>query len=204
MAGDEITTRVTLLARLRDSGDAEAWARFESTYREMLVGYCRRRGVQSCDADDIVQAVFIRLIAGLRRFEYDPRKGRFRDYLYRCVASALVDWRRRQPREQPVGPIDEAELAAAAEGEPPECEREWEQEWVSHHLRLAATALRRSVDSRSFEILEATIAGRQMDEVARSMGMTEEAAYKSRQRLRARLEEQIRRQIDDEDGRGHS
>lgn len=200
MAGDETTTRVTLLAHLRDSTDAEAWVRFESIYREMLVRYCRCRGVQSCDADDVVQAVFMRLIAGLRRFEYDPRKGRFRAYLHRCVASALVDWRRRQPRDRAAWRCDEAELAAVGESEPPE----WEREWVAHHYRLAVTELRRSVDSRAIEIFEAIVAGRQIAEVARTMGMTEQAVYKSQQRLRARLRDQIRRQIDDEDGRDHS
>lgn len=198
MAGDETTTRVTLLAHLRDSTDAEAWVRFESIYREMLVRYCRCRGVQSCDADDVVQAVFMRLIAGLRRFEYDPRKGRFRAYLHRCVASALVDWRRRQPRDRAAWRCDEAELAAVGESEPPE----WEREWVAHHYRLALDELKRSFDAKSVQIFEACLAGKSVTELQSMFGMTDQAIYKVRMRAKQRLEEIIARQIQEEDELG--
>src|SRR5262249_54521926 len=94
----ERTTRATLLGRVRDGDDAAAWREFDGAYREMLLRFCRSRGLQHADAEDVIQLVFVKLTGGLRRFEYDPGRGRFRDYLFRCVRSALADWAKCQSR----------------------------------------------------------------------------------------------------------
>lgn len=199
MASTDPATRVTLLARLRDGSDAQAWAQFESIYRDMLIRFCRARGVQPADADDLVQAVFLKLVKGLRRFEYDPAKGRFRSYLFRCVHSVLNDWRHeRTPGGAAIESLGRAEHAAADVVEPPD----WEREWVDHHYRMAFAAVARTVDPRSAEVFEALRSGRSVEDVARDMGMTDQAVYKVQQRMRERLRELIRRQIDDENGDG--
>ena len=77
------TTRPSLLARVRDLDDHHAWVEFESRYRDLILGYCRRRGLQRSDAEDVRQMVMLNLAqASSRNFEYQPqRSGRFRDYI---------------------------------------------------------------------------------------------------------------------------
>jgi len=92
------TTRATLLGRIRDGVDTAAWRELDGVYREMLLRFCRSRGLQHADAEDVIQLVFVKLTVGLQRFEYDRTRGRFRDYLFRCVRSALSDWAACQSR----------------------------------------------------------------------------------------------------------
>jgi RNA polymerase sigma-70 factor (ECF subfamily) len=187
------TTRVTLIAKLRNGADAEAWGRFDATYRDMLVRYCRVRGVQAADADDVVQAVFLKLVRGIQNFEYDPAKGRFRSYLYRCAQSAIAD-RMRAVRSSGAASLDEADRA-----ELPEWEAEWEREWMHHHYRMALVEVTRSIDPQSVTVFEAILSGQAVRAIAEQMEMSEQAVYKVQQRVRTRLKEQIVRQVRDED-----
>jgi len=41
------TTQPSLLLRVRDPGDQSAWREFESKYRELILRYCLRLGLQS-------------------------------------------------------------------------------------------------------------------------------------------------------------
>jgi DNA-directed RNA polymerase specialized sigma24 family protein len=71
-------TRATLLARLRDPADADAWREFTRLYAGVVYGFARRRGLQDADAADLMQDV-LRSVAGhVGPLEYDPARGRFR------------------------------------------------------------------------------------------------------------------------------
>src|SRR5262245_33077190 len=106
------TTRATLLDRVRDADDVAAWLEFDAAYREMLLRFCRSRGLQHADAEDVIQLVFVRLTGGLIRFRYDPARGRFRDYLFRCVRSALSDWGAYRRRAGSAVPLQDADAPA--------------------------------------------------------------------------------------------
>lgn len=184
------TTRASLLSRVRDLADEVAWQSFEAAYREMLVGFCRSRGIQHADAEDVVQLVMTKLVSGLHGFRYDPEKGRFRDYLFRCARSAIADLKscpKGAPRsvEDIEEPGEENEAAKAS----------WEREWVDHHYRLAIEEVRAGFEERSVSVFEAILAGQSVRDVATSTGMSEAAVHKVLQRVRARLKEQIAEQV---------
>ena len=86
---DHDLTRPSLLSRVRDGSDQAAWREFEAKYRELLMRYCRARGLQQSDADDVRQLVMMNLAQSLRNFEYSPEKGRFRSYLGRVVRNSI-------------------------------------------------------------------------------------------------------------------
>ena len=83
-------TQVTLLGRLRDPADERAWQTFEGRYRELIVRFSIRQGLQFTDAEDTAQAVLASLVRAMRTFEFDPKKGRFRDYLFRAVRNEIA------------------------------------------------------------------------------------------------------------------
>lgn len=188
------TTRQTLLGRVRDGNDdAASWRELDTMYREMLMRFCRARGLQHADAEDVIQQVFARLLHGLKAFEYDRAKGRFRDYLYRCVRNAIADWACCQRR-----------AGCAVEGaEMDKAESQWaesfHQEWVNHHFRRAIVSVQQSVDAQSMEVLRSTLEGRIVKETAMALGMQEMAVYKAQQRMRDRLRTHIADQIAQED-----
>jgi RNA polymerase sigma-70 factor (ECF subfamily) len=52
-------TRPSLIRRLRDSGDAEAWQEFVAIYQPLVYRLARGKGLQDADAQELVQDVMI-------------------------------------------------------------------------------------------------------------------------------------------------
>lgn len=191
------TTRVSLLSRVRDHADHVAWSEFDERYRELILRYCQRRGLQASDAEDVRQLVMLNLARQLRTFQYDPKKGRFRDYLGRTVQNAIHRLFRR-PRPERVGlDTDVAAALPARDGE--ELDQEWEREWMDHHYRLALEGVRKTADPKSVDVFDELLAGGDTESVARSFQMTRDAVHKVKQRMRERLKVRIAEQIREEE-----
>lgn len=195
------STPVSLFSRLRDPGDHAAWREFQHRYHEMLRRFCRKRGLQPADAEDVVQTVFINLSKALPGFTYDPRRGRFRDYLFRCVRNSISEWaRRRDGRCVALDTSMGQSLASADDaGNGPDA-AQWRKEWVAHHYRVALERLRGDFDARNVAIFERNVDGQSVPDLAREHGIDEQTIYAARRRIRARLQELIAEQVRDEDG----
>ncbi|MDX2132471.1 MAG: sigma-70 family RNA polymerase sigma factor [Planctomycetota bacterium] len=195
------STSATLLGRLRDPADAAAWVEFDRRYRDLIVRFLQARGLQKADAEDLAQDVLAKLVTGLRRFEYDAARGKFRGYLFRCVRGALADHTASRARH-PVGPRDDRTAFDAVAGRRPQDDplyAEFERDWVDHHYRLAVQRYREASDERGAALLDATLAGVPAREIGQTHGMSENAVHKAQQRLRERLRELIEEQVRDEE-----
>ncbi len=189
-------TQASLLSRVRDPANQTAWREFDAKYRELILRFCRRRGLQDADADDVLQLTMQFLLQALPAFVYDPTRGRFRDYLYRTVRSALA---RRGKKTPCADALDTSLLGVVADADESESAAQWEQEWTDHHLRLALETIRQTFDTRSVEVFEHLLRGPSVEEAASAFQMSVEAVYKVRQRVRARMEELIATQVREED-----
>ena len=83
------STLPSLLLRVRDPQDEDAWREFVSIYAPQVFKWARGRGFQNADADDVTQLVLGRLVRAMQSFEYDPRKGRFRAWLQTVTSNAV-------------------------------------------------------------------------------------------------------------------
>src|SRR5262249_45613400 len=88
-----VPTRATLLEKVKNTADAGAWGRFLLAYQEMVEAWCLRRGLP--DPHEAADAILDELRQRLQSFDYDPKKGRFRGWLYFFVLSKAEDFRRR-------------------------------------------------------------------------------------------------------------
>src|SRR5690242_20425775 len=88
------TTPVSLLERVRQPTDQEAWSRFVQLYTPLIFYWGRRCGLQPDDSADLTQEVFATLVQKLPGFTYEQHKS-FRSWL-RSVT--LNHWRDRQRR----------------------------------------------------------------------------------------------------------
>src|SRR5206468_7504245 len=115
------TTQPSLLVRIRDARDAEAWQQFVGVYAPLVYGYGRRRGLQDSDAADLTQEVLRSVAMAAGRFEYDPERGTFRGWLFTVLRHKLHNFRASRRRHcQGSGDPDVQgrleEQAAPAEG----------------------------------------------------------------------------------------
>lgn len=89
---DETPTSGTLLMRLRELDDREAWNEFVERYTPRIYGWCRRYRLQESDAADVTQEVLGKLVKVIRSFDYDPRRGSFRGWLKTITNNAVRDF----------------------------------------------------------------------------------------------------------------
>jgi RNA polymerase sigma-70 factor, ECF subfamily len=68
------TTPVSILERLRQPEGDRAWEQFVQIYTPLLYYWARQLGLQSHDAAELVQEVFLLLVEKLPEFRYDPSK----------------------------------------------------------------------------------------------------------------------------------
>src|SRR5260370_1534144 len=98
------TTRLSLLLRIRDAKDSQAWTQFVDLYAPLVYGFARKHGLQDADAADLTQDV-LRVVANtIRGLDYDRQRGSFRGWLFTVVRNKLRNFlTRRQPYDQRTG-----------------------------------------------------------------------------------------------------
>ena len=94
----ETVTSQTLLLRVRDPEDVEAWNAFVQRYAPRVISWCRQNGLQESDAADVTQDVLCKLITAMQAFDYNATRGRFRGWLKTVTANAVTDSLRRWRR----------------------------------------------------------------------------------------------------------
>ena len=192
----DVTTHVSLISRLADSQDIDAWREFHDRYAELLRVFARRRGLQASDCDDIVQEVLASLAKSLPGFEYDPGKGKFRSYLKTITLHAIFRKSSQKSGDGQLRNIDEATRAASDDES---VDSVWESEWRDYHLRQAMRVIAAEFNERdraAFQLY--AVEGRPVDEVVEQLGMSADAVYQAKSRILKRLSAVIESQVADE------
>jgi RNA polymerase sigma-70 factor (ECF subfamily) len=89
-------TSITLLGRVRDLSDQQAWSDFVHRYTPRIFSWCKRFSLQDQDASDVTQQVLLKLVSSMQGFEYDPSRGSFRGWLKTVTSNAGRDMVRRK------------------------------------------------------------------------------------------------------------
>jgi RNA polymerase sigma factor (sigma-70 family) len=178
-------TRSTLLVRLRDLTDRQAWATFDRLYRPMIVGYARARGLPQADADDVGQQCAQAVLEQIGGYAH---AGSFRAWLRSIAEHKIADLFRRR-REVPIGSSPPGARETAAGPDPAQL---WDRHWDQAHLRFCAEAVRHEVaDDTYAAFVGYALDGRPAAAVAASLGMTTNQVYVSKHRVLQRLRDMM-------------
>lgn len=184
---DTHETRPSLLLRVRDLGDSQAWSEFVDLYGPLVARYLRRAGLQEADILDLTQDILLGLTASLRAFEYSPERGRFRDWMGTVVRRRLQDFFRRRCAQGRVVEDASLELLGGAAAE-----AEWTSQFQDHILRSALTRIRDRFSSENWRAFELNwLENLDAPEVARQLGLPLEQVYVARSRVLRRLRLEI-------------
>src|SRR6266545_4468816 len=91
-------TRPSLLLRLRDVEDSEAWREFVQLYTPLVFVHCTRYGLQEADAADVAQEVMRVAAQAMPEFQYDAQRGKFHGWLLQTTRHRLHKFFARQQR----------------------------------------------------------------------------------------------------------
>ena len=188
------TTRVTLLARLRqDPTDQAAWDVFVERYGRHIYRWCRQWRLQDADAEDVTQNILAKLARKLRHFAYDPSRS-FRGWLRTLAHHAWRDF------------VDSPRRARAAAGD----RQVWElmqtlearedliqklQEAFDHELLEAAQVrVRLRVAPHTWEAFRlVALEGLPAAEVAAAVRMQVAMVYVAKSKVQKMLQEEIQK-----------
>ncbi|MGE0608175.1 MAG: RNA polymerase sigma factor [Pirellulales bacterium] len=180
------STSPTLLRRVRDKADNDAWERFVQLYTPLLVLWSRRAGLSESDTSDLVQEVLTLLLRKLPDFQYDGQ-GTFRGWL-RTVT--LNKWRelQRKRKESPLGHEDNRLEELSDDSSVGFWERDYQQFLVGRALEL----MQSHFEPATWRACLLTISeGRPTAEVATELGISEASVYQARSRVLRRLREEL-------------
>jgi RNA polymerase sigma-70 factor (ECF subfamily) len=190
---DSVLTRPSLLARIKDTGDRQAWAEFVDIYAPLIYGYALKQGLQEADAADLTQEVLGAVARSAARLNYNPARGTFRGWLFRVVRNELSDFGAARRRHRPGSGDTAVRRRLEEEPAPPADEvQAWEREYERQLFALACEQVRRDFQESTWQAFWLTaIGGKSGKEAAGVLGLTTAAVYLAKRRVTERLRQQI-------------
>jgi len=182
-------TRASLIVKIADAQDAQAWEEFARLYQPVVYRLARRRGFQDADAEELVQEVMLAVARAVERWDPNAGRGRFRFWLHRIARNLMINFlTRRKYQVWGTGKSDAQQMLEA------ECESDsavtqmFEIEYRREAFRVAARHVQAAVNEKTWQaFLLSTIDDLPVGEVARQLGMSVGSVYIARSRVMARL-----------------
>jgi RNA polymerase sigma factor (sigma-70 family) len=184
------TTRASLLFRLRDSQDHEAWVEFVSLYEPMVYRLLRRHGLQDADVREVMQELFMAVSRSIDRWDPAKERGSFRGWLRRVARNLVINWlKQRERRVIAAGGSDlQAMLDMLPADSGPET-LEFDQELRRTLFHRAAEQVRGDVQPATWQAFwETGVVGTSLADTAKKLGMSVGAIRVAKCRVLARLQ----------------
>ncbi len=186
-------TRITLLNRIRDSEDGDAWSEFAQLYGPVIYGFARKRGLQDADAADLVQDVLRSVARNAEKLNYDPKRGTFRGWLYTVTRNKIYNHlSANKNRAKPSGDSGAQERLENIPGKADPHEADWELEYQRRLSSKAMDRIRHEFQSNTWKAFWGTaVEGESATEVGKALKMTAGAVYVAKSRVLARLRDEV-------------
>jgi RNA polymerase sigma-70 factor (ECF subfamily) len=183
------TTRASLLFRLRDAQDHEAWVEFVSLYEPVAYRLLRRSGLQDADARDVLQELFMAVSKNIDRWDPAKERGSFRGWLRRVTRNLVINW--LEQRNRRVVPTGGSAVQAMLDMLPADSGAEtieFDKELRRALFKRAAQQVRGEVQPATWQAFwETAVVGTSPADAAKKLGMEVVAIRVAKCRVLARL-----------------
>lgn len=166
-----LPTSNTLLIRLRDSSDNEAWSEFDQTYRPFISSVVRKWRFSEVDVEEIEQEVMFTLIQELPNF-LRQREGSFRRWLRETAFNRMRQARRKWRTNRLEFTERIEELSKQLNDPKSDLSKLWDDEYESFVQKKAIESVRSEYtretedDSQTKQIKKWRIFQQLLDEIA--------------------------------------
>jgi RNA polymerase sigma factor (sigma-70 family) len=192
-----IPTRRSLLSRLKNWDDQEAWKTFFDTYWRLIYNTAIRAGLTKSEAEDVVQETVIGVAKNIPEFEYDPARGSFKTWLLRQTTWRITAiLRKRLPVHRshvaPGTARRTTTLERVADPAMPSLEASWNAEWEENILEVAVRRVKARADAKQFQAFDFCVnRGLSPAMVANQLQMNLARVYLAKHRIAGMLKREI-------------
>lgn len=182
-------TRQSLILRLPNQQDVEAWDEFTAIYQPLVYRLARVKGFQHADAQELVQEVMLAVSRAVDRWQPDAERGRFRDWLFCISRNLMINFLTRK-KHKPLGSGDSGieKLLYAQCDSVSEQSQLYDLEYQREVFRIVAAKVRKEVSDKSWQAFwRSSVENQSIEAVAAQLGVSVGSVYISRSRILARL-----------------
>ncbi|MGO9915005.1 MAG: RNA polymerase sigma factor [Isosphaeraceae bacterium] len=182
-------TRQSLLVRLKDPRDGQAWTEFVAIYTPLIDRLAKAKGLQSADAADLAQEIFRAVAGAIDRFDPDPARGSFRGWLFKIARNLMINLlAARRVRPQATGDSDVQEMLEQVPAPDGAETAFFDAEYRRRLLFWAADRVRGEFRKSTWQAFWLTaVEGEDRKAAAQACGISVGAVYIARSRVMARL-----------------
>lgn len=155
-----LPTRWTLIRRLKELGDTDAWQEFFDLYQHLIYNVALKAGLYASEAEEVVQETFITVSKKIPQFKASPEFGRFKHWLLQIARYRILDQlRKRSPMSQHGAAKDsDSTRTSTVERVPDPASLDWEAVWDRAHresvLQIALEKVKQQVDPAQFQLYD--------------------------------------------------
>jgi RNA polymerase sigma-70 factor (ECF subfamily) len=191
-ANQLISTRWSLIQRLRNCDDQASWLEFFESYWRLLYSTAIRAGLTDAEAQDAVQETIIAVSRNINQLQTGPETGSFKNWLMRMARWRIIDQIRKRRIGVPLvmhdknGAPDTTTAADDGPADPAgiELERIWEEEWRENLTEAALVRVQRQTSARHYQIFYLyVVLGTPVAKVSAATGATADEIYLVKHRL---------------------
>ena len=185
-------TSASLLMRLRELGDREAWALFVKLYGPLIFKWARHVGLNAEDASDLVQDVMALLVRKLPAFRYDQSL-KFRSWLKTVT---INKWREQCRRKKlPMSNTTASGLARLPDNH--EQDDFWQSEYRKQVIATSMKLMESEFPPLTWQACRRYVFDQESpDALAQELGISVWTIYTAKSRLIKRLREELDGMLD--------
>ena len=182
-------TRITLIQRAKDPNNESAWLDFNDYYSGFIKMLLFKMNVPQSFHQDLTQDVMLKLWKGLKKYDIDDERARFRTWLSKVIRNSVIDYMRsenaRKSREEKAG--DEDNYFRSLSDKNSDIEQVIHQEWTDYMLKQAMEHLKKSFSGNAIEVFMMSSQGKSVTEISQELGITVSTIYVLRSRVKAKF-----------------
>jgi RNA polymerase sigma-70 factor (ECF subfamily) len=188
-----LATSRSLLERLRDRADGQAWRQLLSAYEPWLRGWLSRHPLQQADAEDVLQEILVVVSQKLPEFVHNGQTGAFRSWLRTILTYQVRYFLRGRRNQQALSPQPSADWLDQLEDADSALSRQWDHEHDRQIARRLLALVQPEFSPTTWQVFTMLVVeDRPAAEVARHFGVTANAVYIAKARVLSRVRAEAR------------
>lgn len=186
-------TRNSIIARLSNSDDVEAWDQFSQIYRPIIIRMALAKGLQQADSEDLVQTIFVSVSQAIERWNPNgPAK--FRTWLKRVTDNAILNALSRQKPDNAIGSTTMMNVLANTHSSDEPDSDLLQLEYHREIFQWAAKEIRSEFSETTWQAFWLTaVEAIPAEEVGQQLGRNRGSIYAAKSRVMRRLLAEIER-----------